>query len=90
MSTNCGNSVAQPTFVPAEQSCSDSRSISNRRQQPVVNLNPEVTKTIREIKGDGLIHLFVVGSTAGLTTIEYEPGLIKHDIPERPAASGSR
>lgn len=28
----------------------------------------------------GLVHLFVVGSTAGLTTIEYEPGLIRHDF----------
>ena len=26
------------------------------------------------------IALFVVGSTAGLTTIEYEPGLVKHDM----------
>ena len=25
--------------------------------------------------------LFVVGSTAALTTIEYENGLIKHDLP---------
>jgi len=46
-----------------------------------VNLNPEVTKRIREIKGDGLIHMFVVGSTAALTTIEYESGLIRHDLP---------
>lgn len=29
---------------------------------------------------DGVIILFVVGSTAGLTTIEYEPGLVNHDI----------
>ena len=46
-----------------------------------VNLSPEVAKRIREIKGDGLIHLFVVGSTAALTTIEYEPGLIRADMP---------
>ncbi|NIA30177.1 MAG: YjbQ family protein [Actinobacteria bacterium] len=30
---------------------------------------------------NGTITLFVPGSTAGLTTIEYEPGLIK-DLPE--------
>lgn len=30
---------------------------------------------------DGTITAFVPGSTAGLTTIEYEPGLLK-DIPE--------
>lgn len=26
---------------------------------------------------DGIVNLFVIGSTAGLTTIEYEPGLIE-------------
>jgi secondary thiamine-phosphate synthase enzyme len=46
-----------------------------------INLNPEINKRLREIKGDGLINLFVVGSTAALTTIEYESGLIKHDLP---------
>ncbi len=29
---------------------------------------------------DGVVSLFVVGSTAGLTTTEYEPGLVNHDI----------
>ena len=46
-----------------------------------INLSPEVSKRIRELKGEGLIHLFVVGSTAALTTIEYESGLIRHDLP---------
>ena len=30
---------------------------------------------------DGIVHVFVVGSTASITTIEYEPGLLK-DIKE--------
>ncbi len=30
--------------------------------------------------GDGLLHLFAVGSTAAVTTIEFEPGLVKHDL----------
>ena len=30
---------------------------------------------------DGLVHVFVIGSTAAITTIEYEPGLLK-DIRE--------
>lgn len=29
---------------------------------------------------EGAVTLFNVGSTAGLTTIEYEPGLVNHDI----------
>jgi secondary thiamine-phosphate synthase enzyme len=29
---------------------------------------------------NGTVTVFNVGSTAGITTIEYEPGLVKHDI----------
>lgn len=47
----------------------------------IVNLSPELTKRMREVRGPGVVHLFVIGSTAALTTVEYEPGLIKHDLP---------
>lgn len=47
----------------------------------IVNLSPELAKRLAEHKEDGVIHLFMVGSTAALTTIEYEPGLVKHDLP---------
>ena len=49
----------------------------------IVNLHADLAKRLRELKlgGDGLLHLFVVGSTAALTTVEYEPGLVKHDLP---------
>jgi secondary thiamine-phosphate synthase enzyme len=49
----------------------------------IVNLNAELAKRLRDLKvtGEGLLHLFVVGSTAALTTIEFEPGLVKHDVP---------
>jgi len=47
----------------------------------IVNLSPELAKRLRDIRGQGILHLFVIGSTAALTTIEYEPGLIKHDLP---------
>ena len=46
----------------------------------IINVSPELNKRLAEIGGSGLAHLFVVGSTAALTTIEYEPGLIKHDL----------
>ena len=48
----------------------------------IVNLSPELAKRLRDHKGEGLLHLFVGGSTAALTTIEFEPGLVKHDLPE--------
>ncbi len=31
-------------------------------------------------RGEGVLHLFVVGSTAALTTVEFEPGLVRHDL----------
>lgn len=30
---------------------------------------------------EGALTAFVVGSTAGITTVEYEPGLVKEDLP---------
>ena len=47
----------------------------------IVNLSPELAKRIRDVQGEGIVHLFIVGSTAALTTVEYEPGLVKHDLP---------
>jgi len=47
----------------------------------VVNLNPHLIEKLREIQGGGILCLFVVGSTAALTTLEYETGLIEHDMP---------
>ena len=47
----------------------------------IVNLSPELAKRMRDLRGHGVVHLFVIGSTAALTTVEYEPGLIKHDLP---------
>ena len=47
----------------------------------IVNLSPELASRIRETRGNGIVTLFVVGSTAGLTTLEFETGLVKHDVP---------
>src|SRR5688500_11453307 len=47
----------------------------------IINLSPELMSRMREFAGDGLVHLFVPGSTVALTTLEYEPGLVKHDMP---------
>jgi secondary thiamine-phosphate synthase enzyme len=46
----------------------------------VLNLSPQVAQNLRAVGGDGILHLFVVGSTAALTTLEFEPGLVKHDL----------
>ena len=54
--------------------------ISTDGNADIVNLMPDLAKRVRELKGDGLVHLFAVGSTCALTTIEFEPGLVKHDL----------
>jgi secondary thiamine-phosphate synthase enzyme len=48
----------------------------------IVDLSAEVHRHVQHHRGDGVVHLFVVGSTAALTTMEFEPGLVKHDLPE--------
>jgi secondary thiamine-phosphate synthase enzyme len=53
---------------------------STEGNSDVVNVSPELTRKLAEIRGSGLAHLFVVGSTAALTTMEFEPGLVKHDF----------
>ncbi|HEY7086648.1 MAG TPA: secondary thiamine-phosphate synthase enzyme YjbQ [Tepidisphaeraceae bacterium] len=47
----------------------------------IVNLSPEINSKLRGMEGDGLLHLFIPGSTAAITTVEFEPGLVKHDLP---------
>lgn len=47
----------------------------------IVDLSDEIQKFLSETKiQDGTLIVFVPGSTAGITTLEYEPGL-KKDIP---------
>ena len=47
----------------------------------IINLSPELGKRVRDVKGEALLHVFVAGSTASITTLEFEPGWVKHDIP---------
>jgi secondary thiamine-phosphate synthase enzyme len=59
----------------------DSISLSTRGDTDIIDITPHVSSLLREHKfrhGQALV--FVSGSTAGITTIEYEPGLLK-DIP---------
>ncbi len=47
----------------------------------VVNITEQVGKAVAQsIIKNGIIILFNVGSTAGITTTEYEPGLVNYDI----------
>ena len=46
----------------------------------ILNITAKVAAAVRDVAGDGVVHLFAIGSTAALSTIEYEPGLVKHDV----------
>jgi secondary thiamine-phosphate synthase enzyme len=52
-------------------------SLASHQEGDIINLTPEVKKVVSDsgVK-DGLVHLFVRHSTAALTTIEYEPGVL--------------
>ncbi len=50
----------------------------------LVDLTPHIERRLADAPGvidrGGVLHCFVVGSTAALSTVEYEPGLVGHDI----------
>jgi len=57
---------------------SDSLSFSTRGFNDIKDLTNDVSKKLSENElKNGIVNLFVPGSTGGLTTIEYESGLIK-------------
>ncbi|MBN1497543.1 MAG: YjbQ family protein [Spirochaetes bacterium] len=54
--------------------------ISTKGNRDVVDLTPRLREIVRGLAGaDGIAVVFAPGSTAAITTIEYEPGL-KKDI----------
>lgn len=71
----------------------DTLTVSTKGDSDVIDLTPEVQALVKKHRFDqGQALVFVSGSTAGLTTVEYEPGLLK-DLPaafERIAPRGIR
>jgi len=57
-------------------------SLATRGFNDIIDITPALRTVLHDSRQqNGLLVVFVPGSTAGLTTIEYEPGLIE-DIPE--------
>jgi len=57
-------------------------SISTKGFNDIIDITPQVQDYLRASKlSEGQVTVSISGSTAGVTTIEYEPGLLK-DIPE--------
>jgi secondary thiamine-phosphate synthase enzyme len=52
-------------------------SFRSHHEGDIINITSDVETVINESRvQDGLVHLFVQHSTAALTTIEYEPGVL--------------
>jgi secondary thiamine-phosphate synthase enzyme len=52
-------------------------SVTSRQEGDILNITPQVEKAVTESRvKTGLVHLFVQHSTAALTTIEFEPGVL--------------
>ena len=55
--------------------------VSTNGNGEVIDITPQTVKAVTESGVlAGTATLFVVGSTAAITTTEYEPGLVNHDI----------
>jgi len=51
--------------------------LQSRGNCDIIDITSEVARHVEKSgTDDGIVALFVVGSTAGLTTIEYEPNLV--------------
>jgi len=57
---------------------SDSFSLKTRGNGQILDITGEVSEAVRKSGLEsGLVTVFVPGSTAGVTTVEYEPGLVE-------------
>ena len=51
--------------------------VTSSREGDIIDITPQVEKAVAESSvKTGLVHLFVQHSTAALTTIEFEPGVL--------------
>jgi secondary thiamine-phosphate synthase enzyme len=80
-------------IVPAPAIVTEDLRLTTRGDDDIVDLTPELQALVRKHElREGQVLVFVSGSTAGITTIEYEPGLLE-DLPaafERIAPRGAR
>ena len=56
--------------------------IKTAREGDIVDITDLVENVVKRSGiSDGVVHVFAIGSTAAISTMEYEPGL-KQDLPE--------
>ncbi len=50
--------------------------------EDIINITPEIKKKLRSTGlKEGIVCVFTASSTSAISTTEYEPGLVKGDIP---------
>ena len=55
--------------------------VATQGQTHVVGITADVERIVQQSKiREGILVVFVVGSTAGITTTEAEPGMLTHDL----------
>ena len=61
---------------------SDTIQLHSEGEGDIIDMTTQLSSIVKESKiKNGTVTIFVSGSTAAVTTIEYEPGLV-HDFPE--------
>lgn len=61
---------------------SDTIQLHSEGEDDIIDMTMQLSNKVEESKiKNGTVTIFVSGSTAAVTTIEYEPGLV-HDFPE--------
>jgi secondary thiamine-phosphate synthase enzyme len=61
---------------------SDTIQLHSKGEGDIIDITMQLSNIVKESKIiNGTLTIFVSGSTAAVTTIEYEPGLV-HDFPE--------
>ena len=51
--------------------------LQTRGNSDIIDITPEVAQEITQTDvNSGTVTVFIAGSTAGITTVEYEPGLV--------------
>jgi len=55
--------------------------VDTKGNTDILDLTPRLIEVLNLSElSNGIAGMFVIGSTAGLTTVEYEPGLVNHDL----------
>lgn len=65
-------------MVAGARVANDTISVSTKGFTDVIDITSKVEDAVKRSGiTDGIATIFVIGSTAGITTIEYEPGLVE-------------